>query len=384
MKIKPYLKFIIGTFLLITTMGYGANPAEKGDTLNPQQMLKQLDSIREKLQAAVLAGKSQSSSLMLPTVIGIESSLRSGKLAVYGDYISIKIDSIDAMIALTDSIAGVNKDTLGEVILYINGNPMRDIGVMNIDRQEHELIFHLDRHSKYLLKFYPEFPYLWSSIPVTISAGYRSGLILPVAPAFREINLKYVSYWSMVFSMLFILTIMVSFVVLAAKTNLIRIGNDNSPFSLALTQLSFWSIVVASSFIYIWIVTEELPPITGSTLILISVSALTTAGSRLVDIRTKTKGDLLQQSDSFLEDILQDELGYSVHRAQMFMWTVIMGIIFVVSVIRLQQIPQLDESLLGLMGISSGAYVGLKTMENKKDPETEGKEEGKEDAPKTE
>jgi hypothetical protein len=55
----------------------------------------------------------------------------------------------------------------------------------------------------------------------------------------------------------------------------------------------------------------------------------------------------------------------------MFMWTVIMGIIFVTSVIRLQQIPQLDESLLALMGISSGAYVGLKTMENKKGPETE-------------
>jgi dipeptidyl aminopeptidase/acylaminoacyl peptidase len=37
----------------------------------------------------------------------------------------------------------------------------------------------------------------------------------------------------------------------------------------------------------------------------------------------------------------------------------------------LQQIPQLDESLLALMGISSGAYVGLKTMENKPEDKAE-------------
>ena len=163
-----------------------------------------------------------------------------------------------------------------------------------------------------------------------------------------------------------IITILVTFIILAATSNLIRIADDNSPFSLALTQLAFWSIVIASSFSYIWIVTDALPPITGSTLVLLSVSALTTAGAKLVDIRAGSNNQLAR-SISFLEDILQDEIGYSVHRAQMFMWTVIMVIIFVTNVIRFQQIPQLDESLLALMGISSGTYVGLKTMENKKD-----------------
>jgi hypothetical protein len=172
--------------------------------------------------------------------------------------------------------------------------------------------------------------------------------------------------------------VVVIFGVLAAKTNLIRIGDDKSPFSLALTQLSFWTIVIASSFIYIWIVTEEIPPLTGSTLILLSISAFTTAGSRLLDVREKGNSKATFTSNGFLKDILQDELGYSVHRTQMFMWTVIMGIIFVSSVIRFQQIPQLDESLLGLMGISSGAYVGLKTMENKPPSDSEKKEDQKE------
>jgi hypothetical protein len=200
--------------------------------------------------------------------------------------------------------------------------------------------------------------------------------MLPVDRSMSPLQIKYVSSTSIAISLLFVMAIVALFVVLAVKTNLIRIGDDDSPFSLALTQLSFWTIVVASSFIYIWIVTEELPPITGSTLILLSVSALTTAGSRLVDIRTDKKGPVTAKSVSFMEDILRDELGYSVHRAQMFMWTAIMGIVFVSNVIRFQQIPQLDESLLALMGISSTAYVGLKTMENKT-PEEEKRAEDK-------
>ena len=102
-----------------------------------------------------------------------------------------------------------------------------------------------------------------------------------------------------------------------------------------------------------------------------------------MDIRRKTKKSIIQTSDSFLEDILKDELGYSVHRAQMFMWTVILGVIFVTSVIRFQQIPQLDESLLALMGISSGAYVGLKTMENKTVSEPKAKKKKEADTSKT-
>ena len=375
MKFKPYLQTLLMIFVLISLAGYSMNPAENKDTLNPKAMLKQLDSIRAKILVAANASKSPSKFLVFPTVVGVESTKRPGNLAVYGDYIIIKIDSMPAMDAITDSISGMKKDTMADVILYINGNAMRDIGVMNVDHQKQELTFHLDRHSAYLMKFYPKFPYLWSSILVSFSAGYKNGMILPVVSGLKQTNLEYVSRWSMVFSLLFIATIIATFIVLAAKTNLIRIGDYRSPFSLALTQLSFWSIVVASSFVYIWIVTEELPPITGSTLVLISVSALTTAGSRLVDLRAKTQGYVSKLSESFIEDILQDEQGYSVHRAQMFMWTVIMGIIFVTSVIRLQQIPQLDESLLGLMGISSGAYVGLKTMENKKEPDAKQKEE---------
>jgi hypothetical protein len=372
MKINLYSICLTLLFLGTTFLSYATNQTSMADTLNTDQLIKQLDSIRQKLNAAATATKLRTKYRNTPKITGTGSMLtsRPSNLAVFNDYIYLKVDSLPALTALRDSVFASNPDTMADLILYINGNAMRDIGVTLIDKTQNKLIFQLDRHSKYLMKFYPGFPYLWSKLPLTISAGFRNGMMIPVEKGLKPLTVKYVSGWSLIFSLLFVVSIAAVFVVLAAKTNLIRIGDDTSPYSLALTQLSFWSIVVASSFIYIWIVTEELPPITGSTLILLSVSALTTAGSRLVDIRSDTKQDLGHRSVSFMEDILQDELGYSVHRAQMFMWTVIMGIIFITNVIRFQQIPQLDESLLALMGISSGAYVGLKTMENKKEDQS--------------
>lgn len=371
MKYKLYTILFSMLILIISIVSYGSEQQVMAESHDPEKILRQADSIRQQRLAGVVVGKPEKKYLVYPKVTGVGPLLKSRQenSAVFNDYIFIRVDSLAALKALSDSITGQRNDTMGEMILYINGNAMRDIGLLNIDQEKQELLFQLDRHSKYLMKFYPEFPYLWSTLPVSVTAGFRNGMMLQVEKGTKPLGLNYVSGWSIVISLLFMVSIVVSFVILAAKTNLIRIGDDHSPFSLSLTQLSFWTIVIASSFLYIWIVTEELPPITGSTLILLSVSVMTTAGARLVDVRAKLSVQTMPRSVSFIQDILKDELGYSVHRAQMFLWTVIMGIIFVASVIRFQEIPQLDESLLGLMGISSGAYVGLKTMENKKPAE---------------
>ncbi len=208
---------------------------------------------------------------------------------------------------------------------------------------------------------------------MTITAGFRNGPMLSTDSPVGSFLLKYIGTWGIVFALIMIITILVSFIILAARTNLIRIGNNQSAFSLGLTQLSFWTIVVAASFIYIWIATEEVCPISGSTLILLSISVATTAGAKLIDIRERVTSEPILESQGFFKDILSDELGYSVHRCQMFLWTVILGVIFVTNVITNQQMPQLDESLLALMGISSGAYVGLKGVENKKTAAVKGK-----------
>lgn len=70
-------------------------------------------------------------------------------------------------------------------------------------------------------------------------------------------------------------------------------------------------------------------------------------------------------SRGLLPDILSDGAGYSFHRFQIFVWTIILGIIFVSSVYNNLTMPEFSATLLGLMGISSGTYIGFKFPENK-------------------
>jgi len=66
----------------------------------------------------------------------------------------------------------------------------------------------------------------------------------------------------------------------------------------------------------------------------------------------------------FLEDILTEDYGLSIHRFQMFVWTIVLGIIFVISVLHDLVMPEFSATLLGLMGISSATYLTPK-LQNK-------------------
>jgi hypothetical protein len=68
-------------------------------------------------------------------------------------------------------------------------------------------------------------------------------------------------------------------------------------------------------------------------------------------------------SINFLTDVLTDGNSYSFHRFQIFAWTIILGIIFVASVYNNLAMPQFSATLLGLMGISAGTYIGFKFPE---------------------
>ncbi|HXM34101.1 MAG TPA: hypothetical protein VN920_02860 [Pyrinomonadaceae bacterium] len=70
-------------------------------------------------------------------------------------------------------------------------------------------------------------------------------------------------------------------------------------------------------------------------------------------------------SVGFLRDILSDSSGYSFHRFQIFAWTIVLGIIFVSAVYNNLNMPEFSPTLLGLMGLSSGTYIGFKFPEKK-------------------
>jgi len=82
-------------------------------------------------------------------------------------------------------------------------------------------------------------------------------------------------------------------------------------------------------------------------------------------IQSLTPASSASVSKGFLTDILSDGSGYSFHRFQIFAWTIVLGIMFASSVYNNLSMPEFSTTLLGLMGISSGTYIGFKFPESK-------------------
>jgi hypothetical protein len=64
-------------------------------------------------------------------------------------------------------------------------------------------------------------------------------------------------------------------------------------------------------------------------------------------------------------DLLAENNLISFHRFQIFVWTLILGIMFAANVYNELAMPQFSATLLGLLGISAGTYVGFKLPETK-------------------
>jgi ribose/xylose/arabinose/galactoside ABC-type transport system permease subunit len=159
------------------------------------------------------------------------------------------------------------------------------------------------------------------------------------------------------------------FVYLCRTTSLVRSGTHpiphERPYSLSLFQMSFWFFLVIAAYVFMWLITDELDTITDSILALIGIGAATALGAALIDQKKTAPApdEPGGKSRGFLNDVMSDPQGVSLHRFQMFVWTLVLGVIFVGSVYKDLEMPQFSATLLGLMGISSGTYLGFKVPE---------------------
>lgn len=84
----------------------------------------------------------------------------------------------------------------------------------------------------------------------------------------------------------------------------------------------------------------------------------------------QTDSDLAYLGHSFVTrffvDMLSENGRVSLHRMQIVVWTVVLGVVFVARVRHELVMPEFSETLLGLMGLSSVTYVALKVPELKK------------------
>jgi hypothetical protein len=163
-------------------------------------------------------------------------------------------------------------------------------------------------------------------------------------------------------SIIIIIALLILFLVLAIKSDILRdVGQrpeaGRKAYSLAQVQMGIWFFVIMTSWLLLYVVKHTFNTITETLVILMGISAGTGMGGVVIDAN---KGNAIRKSSGFLKDILSDEYGISFHRFQIMAWTVVMVAVFIRQVVSYLTMPEFDSSLLALMGISSGTYLGIK------------------------
>jgi hypothetical protein len=204
----------------------------------------------------------------------------------------------------------------------------------------------------------------WQKAYVAVSVGTDAGAWpTQVQVSFQRLDLRLLAAWAALFVAAVIL-----FIRYARNSDIIRDtgnlpppANDAAPvvrkaYSLARTQMALWTFIVAAAMVFIFMVTWNENSISSGVLVLLGVSFGTTLLAAVSDGTSPTP----QASHGFLSDLLSDGTGPSFHRYQMVLFTVILVVIFVVKVGTNLMMPEFDSTLLGLMGISNGTYLGFK------------------------
>jgi hypothetical protein len=299
-----------------------------------------------------------------------------------------------------------------KILLFLDGRPVKDaIPFPPTDPRKPFLIFPLKRTEvsrdtwTYILG-----ESKWTPRPTAVSVGLEDEYAVEST---STINLQVIPRDWFIFWLLIFILLLIAFWVLAIKSDVLRdVGsqpagqNARKPYSLARTQAAWWFFVILASYLFIGIITGDFSTtITGTVLGLLGISAGTVVGSAFIDAGKDSTpiapaapaapvapaapaaaaapaapavpaapGALpaggpaavapqIAQNEYWWVDILSDASGVSFHRFQIAAWTLVLGIIFIIQVYKVLAMPTFNDSLLALLGISAGTYLGLKIPE---------------------
>lgn len=193
-----------------------------------------------------------------------------------------------------------------------------------------------------------------------------------------------------------ILTICITFILLALKSDILRDTIDdlgaftanaaaipqlaavppnkiNRPYSLSKVQFGVWTVIISCTYVYLSLSSHVcvLTLTTSSTaVILLGISAGTAAFGNIIDQSQSNQAAHPRHQNApgegFFKDILSDDQGISIHRFQNVVWTLIAITIYLFRINPHEcSLPEVDNSILTLTGISSATYLGLKINENR-------------------
>jgi hypothetical protein len=288
-----------------------------------------------------------------------------------------------------------------QISLFLNGMPVQGLA-------EFPLSVPADNEAWFTLAIAAKSQAVWRTLlggpgvkelrDVTVSLGADGGFPIKPSPPvpLRPLPPVLLTLWAVIF----VLGV-VSFFWFAAKSNLLRGGTPGGgrTFSIARSQAAWWFFIVLGSYLLIGLTTGDYANSLNQTaLTLLGIAAATHLGSAVVDASKDTPEEdaaktdsktalrahvlaadaigtapdpavvtklakLNGQSQGWLKDVLSDADGIDFHRFQMLAWTFVLGIIFVINVWQGLAMPDFNATLLGLLGLSAGTYVGLKIPE---------------------
>ena len=291
--------------------------------------------------------------------------------AALGDAVILTVQNLDTYL-------GGDQDTCGDLILFLAEVPISGNPPESCDPHSGQVRFELDRtddsdKSWHVLLAEP----VSFTRKVEVSLGSKGRLAFPTDK--KDFELEIVPAAELVAFFIGLLLAILAALYLAKKTTILRdpipgLAPEKGPYSLAKFQLAFWTLLVIAAYIFIWMITEELDTITGSVLALLGIGSATALGAAIIDQGKPANppaGPAAEPaaptaplpSRGFLNDVLSDDQGLSLYRFQLFAWTLVLGTIFCASVYNGLAMPQFSTTLLGLMGISSGTYLGFKVPE---------------------
>jgi hypothetical protein len=292
-----------------------------------------------------------------PAIAGVASIHGDPRQTYLGDWV---VMSICHMRTLMEQAEAEQQP----VTLFIEGV---DSGLepTGLDYDEGVATFVLDRNEKNTAVWKPLLynPLFDSTVTVRLSAGIHGDRPLPKAHSanatviLNKIYLNWVTFlWFGVLAL-----IVAALVTWARGSDMLRDGHAingvRQPYSLARSQMAWWLFLILVGYNYIWLVTGDRDTIAPSLLALMGISAVTAIAAEAIPTRNRTN----VATRGFWHDLVTDEHeAVALDRFQIVAWTIVLGGIFLYSVLWDLTMPEFNTTMLALMGISSGTYLGFK------------------------
>ena len=289
------------------------------------------------------------------TVTGVAGVNDDPRLVYLGDWVVVSVCHLDDLIKNAEA-------QQQPITLFIEGVDTGNATV-GVDRESGTLTFILDRNAKNKdlwrqFLYDPLFdPYATMRVSVGVH-GDKPLLRAPGANLSLRIKKIYIDHWTWLWLAL-LATLLIVLLVAAHKTCMLRdgppINGVDQPYSLARSQMAFWFFLTVASYVFIWLVTSDRDSVPPSLLGLMGISAATAVAAIAV-----TRAEV-RTSRGWWHDVVSDDAGViALDRLQIVVWTVILGGVFLTSVVWDLTMPEFNATLLALMGISSGTYIGFK------------------------